>query len=143
MRRDQPADLAVELPTHYDLVLNMRTARALGLHGIGTTVDVVDNDATRGMVRQIRFLVTVEELPRRRKLVDFDFRTPPRSGDDVAMLTGVVIGVLLLIAAIRAMFGKRGNEGPGEPPAGKLSGSPPPPAAKRRPARRLVRRRRK
>jgi len=26
-------------------------------------VDVVDNEATRGMVRQIRFLVTVEELP--------------------------------------------------------------------------------
>jgi len=30
------------------------------------------------------------ELPRRRKLVNFDFRTPPRSGDDVAMLTSVV-----------------------------------------------------
>jgi large subunit ribosomal protein L30 len=42
---------------------NRATARALGLHGIGTTVDVVDNEATRGMVRQIRFLVTVEELP--------------------------------------------------------------------------------
>ena len=37
--------------------------RALGLHGIGSTVEVVDNDATRGMVRQVRFLVTVEELP--------------------------------------------------------------------------------
>ncbi len=42
---------------------NRATARALGLHGIGTTVEVVDNEATRGMVRQIRFLVTVEELP--------------------------------------------------------------------------------
>ena len=42
---------------------NRATARALGLHGIGSTVDVVDNEATRGMVRQIRFLVTVEELP--------------------------------------------------------------------------------
>ncbi len=30
------------------------------------------------------------ELPRRRKLVNFDFRTPARSGDDVAMLTSVV-----------------------------------------------------
>ena len=30
------------------------------------------------------------ELPRRRKQVNFDFRTPPRSGDDVAMLTSVV-----------------------------------------------------
>ena len=30
------------------------------------------------------------ELPRRRKLVNFDFRTPARSGDDVAMLKSVV-----------------------------------------------------
>ena len=42
---------------------NRATIRALGLHGIGSTVEVADNDATRGMVRQVRFLVTVEELP--------------------------------------------------------------------------------
>jgi ATPase subunit of ABC transporter with duplicated ATPase domains len=30
------------------------------------------------------------ELPRRRKLVNFDFRTPMRSGDDVAILSAVV-----------------------------------------------------
>jgi len=42
---------------------NRATARALGLRRIGDSVDVPDNDATRGMVRQIRFLVTVEELP--------------------------------------------------------------------------------
>ncbi len=42
---------------------NRATARALGLRRIGHTVDVPDNAATRGMVRQIRFLVTVEELP--------------------------------------------------------------------------------
>ena len=41
---------------------NRATLRALGLHGIGTTVEVPANDATRGMVRQVRFLVTVEEL---------------------------------------------------------------------------------
>jgi large subunit ribosomal protein L30 len=41
---------------------NRATIRALGLHGIGSTVEVVDNDATRGMVRQVRFLVTVEEV---------------------------------------------------------------------------------
>jgi ATPase subunit of ABC transporter with duplicated ATPase domains len=29
------------------------------------------------------------EMPRRRKVVRFDFRTPPRSGDDVAALSGV------------------------------------------------------
>ena len=40
---------------------NRATLRALGLHGIGTSVDVPANDATRGMVRQMRFLVTVEE----------------------------------------------------------------------------------
>ena len=42
---------------------NRATVRALGLHGIGSTVEVVDNPATRGMVRQVRFLVSVEEIP--------------------------------------------------------------------------------
>jgi large subunit ribosomal protein L30 len=42
---------------------NRATIRALGLHGIGDTVVVPDNPATRGMVRQVRFLVSVEELP--------------------------------------------------------------------------------
>jgi ATPase subunit of ABC transporter with duplicated ATPase domains len=32
------------------------------------------------------------EPPKQRKLVEFDFRTPPRSGDDVAMLEGVSKG---------------------------------------------------
>jgi large subunit ribosomal protein L30 len=41
---------------------NRATVRALGLKGIGSRVVVPDNDATRGMVRQVRFLVTVEEL---------------------------------------------------------------------------------
>ncbi|MEJ7695653.1 MAG: uL30 family ribosomal protein [Candidatus Limnocylindrales bacterium] len=39
-----------------------RPFEALGLHGIGTTSTVADNPATRGMVRQVRFLVTVEEI---------------------------------------------------------------------------------
>ncbi len=42
---------------------NRATVKALGLHGIGSSVEVVDNDATRGMIRQVRFLVTVEEIP--------------------------------------------------------------------------------
>jgi len=42
---------------------NRATMRALGLHGVGSTVEVAANDATRGMVRQVRFLVTFEELP--------------------------------------------------------------------------------
>jgi large subunit ribosomal protein L30 len=42
---------------------NRATVRALGLHGIGSSVEVPDNEATRGMVRAVRFLVTVEELP--------------------------------------------------------------------------------
>jgi large subunit ribosomal protein L30 len=41
---------------------NRATVRALGLRGIGSTSVVADNPATRGMVRQVRFLVTVEEL---------------------------------------------------------------------------------
>ncbi|HJW21054.1 MAG TPA: 50S ribosomal protein L30 [Candidatus Limnocylindrales bacterium] len=41
---------------------NRATIRALGLHGIGSSVEVPDNEATRGMVRQVRFLVTVDEV---------------------------------------------------------------------------------
>jgi large subunit ribosomal protein L30 len=37
------------------------TVRALGLRRVGQTVDVVDNDATRGMIRAVRFLVTVDD----------------------------------------------------------------------------------
>ncbi len=42
---------------------NRDTIRALGLKRIGHSVIVADNPATRGMVRQVRFLVEVEELP--------------------------------------------------------------------------------
>lgn len=42
---------------------NRGTIRALGLHGIGSTIELPDNEAVRGMVRQVRFLVEVEELP--------------------------------------------------------------------------------
>ena len=41
---------------------NRATVRALCLKGIGSTSTVADNPATRGMVRQVRFLVTVEEI---------------------------------------------------------------------------------
>ena len=41
---------------------NRATVRALGLKRIGHTVEIADNPATRGMVRQVRFLVTVEEV---------------------------------------------------------------------------------
>jgi large subunit ribosomal protein L30 len=41
---------------------NRATIRALGLHGIGSSSILPDNPAVRGMVRQVRFLVTVEEL---------------------------------------------------------------------------------
>ncbi|MGP1674053.1 MAG: 50S ribosomal protein L30 [Candidatus Limnocylindrales bacterium] len=55
---------------------NRATVRALGLHGIGSTSVVADNEATRGMVRQVRFLVTVEELA--------EDRGGKRSGDPEA-----------------------------------------------------------
>ena len=42
---------------------NRATIRALGLHRIGDTVEIPDNPATRGMVRQVQFMVSVEELP--------------------------------------------------------------------------------
>jgi large subunit ribosomal protein L30 len=41
---------------------NRATVRALGLHGIGSSSVITDNPATRGMVRQVRFLVSVEEI---------------------------------------------------------------------------------
>ena len=46
---------------------NRGTIRALGLHRVGDTVEVPDNEATRGMVRQVRFLVEVEELPEEKR----------------------------------------------------------------------------
>ena len=54
---------------------NRATIKALGLHGIGSTNVVPDNDATRGMVRQVRFLVAVEEIddaPAKRALREAD-----------------------------------------------------------------------
>jgi large subunit ribosomal protein L30 len=39
------------------------TVRALGLHRMHETVEVPDNPATRGMVRAVRFLVEVEQVP--------------------------------------------------------------------------------
>ena len=41
---------------------NRATMHALGLRRIGDTVEVPANDATRGMVRAVRFLVRVEEV---------------------------------------------------------------------------------
>ena len=41
---------------------NRATIRALGLKRIGHTVEIPDNPATRGMVRQVRFLVSVDEV---------------------------------------------------------------------------------
>ena len=42
---------------------NRGTLRALGLKRIGDTVELPDSEMTRGMVRQVRFLVSVEEIP--------------------------------------------------------------------------------
>ena len=41
---------------------NRGTIRALGLDRIGDSNLLPDNQAVRGMVRQVRFLVSVEEL---------------------------------------------------------------------------------
>jgi large subunit ribosomal protein L30 len=42
---------------------NRATVRALGLHRISDTVEIPDNPATRGMVRQVQFMVSFVELP--------------------------------------------------------------------------------
>ena len=41
---------------------NRATIEALGLRRIGDSVVVPDNPAVRGMIRQVRFLVDVEEI---------------------------------------------------------------------------------
>lgn len=38
------------------------TVRALGLHRIGQSVEIPDNQATRGMVRAVAYLLTTEEV---------------------------------------------------------------------------------
>lgn len=41
---------------------NRKTVEALGLRKINKTVEMPDNDAIRGMIRQVRHLVKVEEI---------------------------------------------------------------------------------
>jgi len=62
---------------------NRATVKALGLHGIGSISIVTDNEATRGMVRQVRFLVTVEEIaePARERSVSADKGRSEDRGD--------------------------------------------------------------
>lgn len=38
-----------------------KTIEALGLKKIGQTVEIEDNEAIRGMIRQVEYLVEVEE----------------------------------------------------------------------------------
>lgn len=41
---------------------NRKTVEALGLRKLNKTVEMPDNDAIRGMVRQVRHMVKVEEI---------------------------------------------------------------------------------
>lgn len=41
---------------------NKKTVEALGLRKIGKTVEMPDNPAIRGMIRQVNHLVKVEEV---------------------------------------------------------------------------------
>lgn len=41
---------------------NRKTVEALGLRKLNHSVEMPDNDAVRGMVRQVRHLVKVEEI---------------------------------------------------------------------------------
>ena len=41
---------------------NRKTVEALGLRKINHTVEMTDNPAIRGMVRQVRHMVKVEEI---------------------------------------------------------------------------------
>jgi large subunit ribosomal protein L30 len=61
---------------------NRATVRALGLRGIGSTVEIPDNEATRGMVRQVRFLVTVEEVGAAKASAKATAEAPAEKEDD-------------------------------------------------------------
>ncbi len=41
---------------------NKATVRAMGLRKIGKSVILPDNDATRGQIRQVGFMLKVEEI---------------------------------------------------------------------------------
>lgn len=41
---------------------NRKTVEALGLRKLHKTVEMPDNEAVRGMIRQVRHLVKVEEI---------------------------------------------------------------------------------
>lgn len=41
---------------------NKKTVEALGLRKVNKTVEMPDNDAVRGMIRQVKHLVKVEEI---------------------------------------------------------------------------------
>lgn len=41
---------------------NRKTVEALGLRKLNKTVEMPDNDAIRGMIRQVRHMVKVEEI---------------------------------------------------------------------------------
>jgi large subunit ribosomal protein L30 len=56
---------------------NRGTIRALGLRRVGDTVEVPANDATRGMVRAVRFLVEVEEIAEEAKRASKTASTAP------------------------------------------------------------------
>jgi large subunit ribosomal protein L30 len=86
---------------------NRATVKALGLRGIGSTSVVADNDATRGMVRQVRFLVSVEEIPGDGKNAGARARAGQGDGEHESELTDV---------RERARAG--GNDAPDRPDAG-------------------------
>ena len=60
---------------------NRGTIRALGLRRVGDTVEVPANDATRGMVRQVRFLVEVEEIGEADRRSEAAVEQPAGSGE--------------------------------------------------------------
>ena len=103
---------------------NRATVRALGLRGIGSTSVITDNPATRGMVRQVRFLVTVEEVaesdakstPDRREGMKLHDLRPPAGAHKKRMRVGRGIAAGKGKTAGRGTKGQKARAGGSIPP---------------------------
>ncbi|MDD3831072.1 MAG: 50S ribosomal protein L30 [Clostridia bacterium] len=59
---DKKIEVTLVKSTIACLAVHKATVKALGLHRVGETVVLSDNDATRGMIFRVKHLVQVKEI---------------------------------------------------------------------------------